>query len=139
MRGFCADEDKKSNCSKPDERFIIIFDDLKRASCDARAFLDLRDAFRDRRAQVECLNFKLDDSPEGEFLEKLFAAQGQLERKRNGRQVAQKMRAWMENGLWIHNPPVAYRYEKQPGRRRVLWSCGFIQVEDDKNSTSVNR
>ena len=43
--------------AQPDERFIIIFDDLKRASRDTRAFLDLRDAFRDRQAQVECLNF----------------------------------------------------------------------------------
>ncbi|MEM9910705.1 MAG: recombinase family protein [Pseudomonadota bacterium] len=106
--------------AQPDENFVVIFDDLKRASRDTLAFLDLRDAFRDRQAQVERLNFKLDDSPEGEFLETLFAAQGQLERKQNGRQVAQKMRARMENGFWIHNPPVAYRYEKQPNQGRVL-------------------
>ncbi|MEM9320107.1 MAG: recombinase family protein [Pseudomonadota bacterium] len=97
-----------------------MFDDLKRASRDTRAFLNLRDAFRDREAQVQCLNFQLDDSPEGEFLERLFAAQGQLERKQNGRRVAQKMRARMESGFWIHNAPVGYRYEKRHGRGRVL-------------------
>ena len=106
--------------AQPDEDFVVIFDDLKRASRDTLAFLDLRDAFRDRQAQVERLNFKLDDSPEGEFLETLFAAQGQLERKQNGRQVAQKMRARMENGFWIHNPPVAYRYEIIKGHGKVL-------------------
>lgn len=60
---------------------------------DTRFHLDLRDAFRARNAQVECLNFRLDESPEGEFIETIIAAQGALERKQNGRQVAQKMEA----------------------------------------------
>lgn len=77
----------------------MIFDDLKRASRDTRAFLDLRDAFRLRRVQVECLNFKFDDTPEGEFIETITAAQGALERKQNGRQVAQKMKARMQSGF----------------------------------------
>ncbi|MEM9699401.1 MAG: recombinase family protein [Pseudomonadota bacterium] len=106
--------------AQPDERFTVIFDDLKRASRDTRAFLDLRDAFRSRGVRVACLNFKFDDTPEGEFIETIMAAQGALERKQNGRQVAQKMRARMENGYWIHNPPIGYRYETQRGRGKVL-------------------
>ncbi len=106
--------------AQPDERFVVIFDDLKRASRDTRAFLDLRDAFRSRDVIVECLNFKFDDTPEGEFIETIIAAQGALERKQNGRQVAQKMRARMENGYWVHKAPVGYRYETQKGRGKVL-------------------
>jgi DNA invertase Pin-like site-specific DNA recombinase len=106
--------------AQPTERFVVIFDDLKRASRDTRAFLDLRDAFRSRDVMVECLNFKFDDTPEGEFIETIIAAQGALERKQNGRQVAQKMQARMENGYWVHNAPVGYRYEKQKGRGKVL-------------------
>lgn len=78
--------------AQPSERFVVIFDDLKRARCDTRAFLDLRDAFRLRRVQVKCLKFKFDDTPEGEFKETIMAAQGALERTQNGRQVAQKMK-----------------------------------------------
>lgn len=107
--------------AQPDENFIVIFDDLKRASRDTRAFLDLRDAFRLRNVTVECLNFRFDDTPEGEFLETIFAAQGQLERKQNGRQVTQKMRARMENGYWVHDAPVCYRYDKVKGRGRMLF------------------
>ena len=107
--------------AQPDENFIVIFDDLKRASRDTRAFLDLRDAFRLRNVTVECLNFQLDDTPEGEFLETIFAAQGQLERKQNGRQVAQKMKARMENGYWVHDAPVGYRYDKVKGRGKMLF------------------
>jgi DNA invertase Pin-like site-specific DNA recombinase len=95
--------------AQPDERFVVIFDDLKRFARDTRFHLDLRDAFRTRGATIECLNFKFDDSPEGEFVETIMAAQGALERKQNGRQVAQKMKARMQNGYWIHNAPIGYR------------------------------
>ncbi len=106
--------------AQPNEQFVVIFDDLKRASRDTRAFLDLRDAFRLRGVRAECLNFRLEDTPEGEFLETIFAAQGALERKQNGRQVSQKMRARMEAGYWIHNAPIGYRYETIKGRGKVL-------------------
>ena len=106
--------------AQPNERFVVIFDDLKRVSRDTRAFLDLRDAFRLRGVQLQCLNFRFEDSPEGKFMETLIAAQGALEREQNGRQVAQKMRARMENGFFIFNAPLGYRYETMKGRGKVL-------------------
>ncbi len=106
--------------AQPDERFVVIFDDLKRASRDTRAFLDLRDAFRTRETQVECLNFKFDDTPEGAFIETIIAAQGALEREQNRRQVSQKMKARMESGYWVHDAPVGYRYQSIKGRGKLL-------------------
>ncbi|MBL8564640.1 MAG: recombinase family protein [Hyphomicrobiaceae bacterium] len=44
------------------------------------------------------LNFNFEDSPEGEFIEAIIAAQSQLERQQNSRQVRQKMRARIING-----------------------------------------
>ena len=107
--------------AQPDEDFVVIFDDLKRASRDTRAFLDLRDAFRLRGTRVECLNFKFDDTPEGEFIETIIAAQGALEREQNRRQVSQKMKARMESGYWVHDAPVGYRYEAVKGRGKMLF------------------
>ena len=106
--------------AQPREKFVVIFDHLKRFARDTRFHLDLREAFRSRGATIECLNFKFDDTPEGEFIETIMAAQGALERKQNGRQVAQKMRARMQNGYWIHNPPIGYRYETIKGRGKML-------------------
>ncbi|GFE52393.1 hypothetical protein So717_41460 [Roseobacter cerasinus] len=106
--------------SQPDERYVVIFDDLKRFARDRDFHFRLRDAFRQRDASVECLNFTFEDTPEGEFIETILAAQGQLERKQNGRQVAQKMKARMQNGYWIHNAPIGYRYQTQKGRGKVL-------------------
>lgn len=106
--------------AQPDENYVVIFDDLKRFARDTRFHLDLRDAFRARGAVIECLNFKFDDTPEGEFIETIMAAQGALERKQNGRQVAQKMRARMQNGFWIHNAPAGYKYVSEKGRGKLL-------------------
>ncbi|MEM8646936.1 MAG: recombinase family protein, partial [Pseudomonadota bacterium] len=106
--------------AQPGERFIVILDDLKRASRDTRAFLDLRDAFRLRGVRLECLNFKLGETPEDEFFETIVAAQGQLERKQNSRQVAQKMEARMQSGYWVHRAPVGYRYQAVKGRGKIL-------------------
>lgn len=77
----------------PNNNFVVIFDDLKRFARDREFHFRLRDAFRVRNATIECLNFNFDETPEGEFIEIIMAAQGQLERKQNGRQVAQKMKA----------------------------------------------
>lgn len=106
--------------AQPDEDFVVIFDDLKRYARDTEFHLRLRREMEKRGAKRECLNFKFEDTPEGEFIETIMAAQGQLERKQNGRQVSQKMKARMENGYWIHNAPVGYRYETIKGHGKVL-------------------
>ena len=80
--------------AQPDKSFIVLFDDPKRFARSTKYHLKLREALRARGARIACLNFKFEeDSPEGEFIETIMAAQGALERKQNGRQVAQKMKA----------------------------------------------
>ncbi len=106
--------------AQPDERFVVIFDDLKRFARDREFHFRLKEAFTRRNTAIDCLNYRFDDTPEGEFVETIFAAQGQLERKQHGRQVAQKMKARMENGYWVHTAPIGYRYEKAEGRGRML-------------------
>ncbi|GFE52594.1 hypothetical protein So717_43470 [Roseobacter cerasinus] len=92
--------------------YVIIFDDLKRFARDTEFHIKLRKAFAVRGAEVECLNFKFEDSPEGRFIETIIAAQGALEREQNGRQVLQKMKARLQRGYWVFPAPVGYTYEK---------------------------
>lgn len=105
----------------PHKQFVVIFDDLKRFARDRDFHFRLRDAFRERQARIECLNFNFDETPEGEFIETIMAAQGQLERKQNARQVAQKMKARMENGYYVLRAPLGYRYERVKGRGKMLF------------------
>nr|GGI02038.1 hypothetical protein GCM10011355_34100 [Aquisalinus luteolus] len=93
----------------PQHDYVVIFDDLKRFARDTIFHFMLRHRLAEFGATVECLNFKFEDTPEGEFVETVFAAQGQLERKQNRRQTIQKMSARVENGYWVFQPPVGYR------------------------------
>ena len=104
----------------PQHEYVIIFDDLKRFARDTIFHFMLRQRLAEFGATVECLNFKFEDTPEGEFVETVFAAQGQLERKQNQRQTIQKMRARLENGYWVFTAPMGYRYEKTAGQGKIL-------------------
>jgi site-specific DNA recombinase len=70
-----------------------------------------RETFRELNATVASPNYRFDDeTPEAEFAETVFAAQGQLERKQNRRQVIQKMKARIERGYWTFFPSPGYTY-----------------------------
>ncbi len=101
--------------------YVVIFDDLKRFARDTEFHLKLRREFARRGATIECLNFRIEDTPESMFIETVIAAQGQLEREQNRRQVVQKMKARVENGFWVFRSPVGYRYVPSPsGGGKVL-------------------
>jgi len=98
--------------AQSDKNYTIIFDDLKRFARDTKFHIKLREEFEKRNATVKCLNFNFDDTPEGEFIETVFAAHGALERKQMGRQTVQKMKARVEQGFWVFHAPYGYRFTK---------------------------
>lgn len=104
----------------PSVKFVVIFDDLKRFARDTEFHIRLRKEFRSRGIRIECLNFNFEDSPEGEFVETMFAAQGQLERQQNRRQVIQKMKARLERGLWCFDFPAGMKYINDPIHGKLL-------------------
>ncbi|MHA3976478.1 recombinase family protein [Halovulum sp. GXIMD14794] len=106
--------------AQADKDYVVIFDDLKRFARDTEFHIKLRREFQTRGARIECLNFELDDSPEGKFVETIFAAQGELEREQNRRQVIQKMKARVENGYWVFAPPVGYKYAEDRVHGKIM-------------------
>ena len=106
--------------AQADKNYVVIFDDLKRFARDTEFHIKLRREFKIRGATVECLNFRFDDTPEGKFIETVFAAHGALEREQNGRQVVQKMKARVEQGFWVFQAPVGYCYTKSKRGGKTL-------------------
>lgn len=106
--------------ARKETNFVIVFDDLKRFSRDTEFHKKLRRTLASHGARPECLNFRFEDTPEGEFIETIIAAQGELERKQNRRQVLQKMKARVEQGFWVFHTVPGYRYEKGKGGGKVL-------------------
>ncbi|MBX7226992.1 MAG: recombinase family protein [Chitinophagales bacterium] len=93
--------------------YVVIFDDLKRFARDVKFHWELRAEFQIRDLTPECLNFTFEETPEGNFIETIIAAQGELERQQNKRQTIQKMKARMARGLFCFTrPPLGYRYVK---------------------------
>ena len=105
----------------PSERFVVIFDDLKRYARDVEFHLKLKRLMEERGAVRECLNYRFEDTPEGEFNETINAAVGALERKQNARQNRQKAIARVEQGYAIQAvPPIGLKYEKQKSGGKLL-------------------
>ncbi len=102
------------------DNYVVVFDDLKRFARDTVFHLKLRREFKARGVKVECLNYKFDESEEGEFIETVLAAQGELERKQNRRQVIQKQKARLEAGYWPFCPPPGYRQPKTATHGKLL-------------------
>ncbi len=105
---------------KAHEEYLIIFDDLKRFARDTVFHWKLRTELNSRGAKIACLNFNFEDTPEGEFIETILAAQGQLERQQNKRQVIQKMKARLESGYWSFFPPTGYINKKDSLHGKLL-------------------
>lgn len=116
---------------RPHVNYVVVFDDLKRLARDTVAHIKLRKQFDALDAKVECPNFTFEDTPEGEFIETILAAQGQLERKQNKRQVIQKQKARLEAGYWPFYPPPGYVQQKHPLHGKLLVAdepkAGIIQ------------
>ena len=106
--------------AQPGKRYKVVFDDIKRFARDTEFHIKLRREFAQRGASIECLNFNFEDTPEGKFIETIIAAQGQLEREQNKRQVIQKMRARIEKGYYVFHHPVGYRYGKDRVHGKLL-------------------
>jgi site-specific DNA recombinase len=109
------------------KRYVVIFDDLKRFARDTKFHIELRSAFNLRKVKVECLNFNFEDTPEGNFVETILAAQNQLEREQNQRQVIQKQKARLENGYWAFHGPLGYTMQKVAGY------SGKVAVPNEKS------
>lgn len=104
----------------PTEKFIVVFDDLKRFSRDVDVHFKLKSEIIGRGSDVECPNFRFEDSPEGKFVETVLVATGELEKNQNKRQVIQKMTARLQDGFWCFCTPPALKNMDHPTYKRVL-------------------
>ncbi len=95
--------------SNPHKKYVVVFDDLKRFARDTKFHWELRTAFKTRDIIPNCLNHEFDESEEGQFVETILAAQNELERKQNRRQVIQKQKARLERGYWAFGSKTGYK------------------------------
>ena len=100
--------------------YVVIFDDLSRYSRDLEFHLKLNSTFKARGVERRCLNYAFDDSPEGHFAEVIMAANNQLDREKNRRQVIQKQKARLERGYWGFGSKRGYEMKKDAVHGKLL-------------------
>ncbi len=110
------------------EKFVVIFDDIKRFARDIEVHLKLKKEFGSRLAKLECLNFKFEETPEGIFVENIIAATSQLEREQNRRQVIQKQKARLELGYWAFHAPPGLKFQRKDHEGNILAPDGVFSV-----------
>lgn len=113
-------DDNDSN--NPNDKIIVIFDDLKRFARDTVIHFKLKTEIYARNGTVESPNFKFEDTPDGKFVETVMAAHAELEKNQNRRQVIQKQKARLELGYWAFDPPLGLQNEKDPIHGKILKS-----------------
>lgn len=99
---------------------VVVIDDIKRWARDVDVHRSLKKTIEAYGARLESPNYSFGNTPEDEFIETVLAAQGELERKQNRRQVIQKMKARLEQGFWCFDHPPAYTSIKAPEGGKVL-------------------
>lgn len=93
------------------KHYVVVFDDIKRLARDTEIHFALKRTITKLGHRVESPNFKFEDTPEGKFMETIFAATSALEKDQNARQVKQKMKARMALGYWcLRSPPLGLKY-----------------------------
>lgn len=102
------------------EEIVVIIDDLKRFARHVGVYFELKLAIHVRGGRLESPLFRFEDTPEGKFVETVVAAQAELERNQNQRQVVNRMKARLEMGFWPFHAPPGYRWRKDPEHHKVL-------------------
>lgn len=100
--------------------YTVVFDDLSRFARSVEVHLRLKTELYARGAKPECLNYSFDGSPEGEYVELIFAGKNELDRKQNRRQVIQKQKARLDRGYWPFCPPLGFIHARDVEHGKVL-------------------
>lgn len=99
---------------------VVVIEDLKRFARDVSVHFSLKLALDACGGRLESPLFRFEDTPEGHFIETIVAAQAELERNQNRRQVRSRMLSRLEAGYWVFAPPPGYRYVRDPIHKQVL-------------------
>ena len=103
-----------------DNQYVVIVDDLKRLARDVVGHIQLRKLIKSGNGLLESPSHTFEESPEGEFIETLLAATGQLEREQNKRQVKRRMKARLEAGYWPFYAPPGYKNAELKGGKSII-------------------
>lgn len=115
---------------QPDEKLVVVIDDIKRFARDHMVHFELRAEIYKRGGNLESPSYKFGDDPEDHFIELIFSGAAELERRQNAKQVFNRQRARLEAGYWVFYAPSGYKFKADPLHGKVL-------VRDDPKAAHI--
>src|SRR3989338_7973692 len=101
-------------------RYVVIFDDIKRASRDVYFYWGLIRQLDEFDAQPMSPNFVFEKTPEGRLQQSITVAAGEYERESSARQTRQKTQARLETGFHAFKAPVGYLFVKHANGGKIM-------------------
>jgi site-specific DNA recombinase len=107
---------RKNRASKP----VVIIDDISRMARDVKNHFNLKESIFRAGASLESPSIEFGEDSDSILIEHLLASVSQHQRQKNGEQAKNRMRARMQGGYWVHNPPLGFKYERSANGGSVL-------------------
>lgn len=108
------------------QNHIVIIDDISRLARDLETHIKLRAAISEAGGKLESPAIEFGEDSDSRLVEHLLASVAAHQREKNAEQVKNRMRARMQNGYWVFQPPVGYKYERKSGHGKVLVQDGQV-------------
>ena len=96
----------------PHKKYAFIVDDISRLARDVAGHLEFIALLKKRSVDIKSPNFNFEDTPEGNVIQIVMASFSEYHRHVNKRQVVQKQKARLMQGLWPFPPRRGYIHIK---------------------------
>ncbi|WP_306120923.1 MULTISPECIES: recombinase family protein [unclassified Roseitalea] len=116
--------------SRRDDPHAVIIDDISRLARGLMAHFELRVKIADAGGVLVSPSIEFGEDSDSQLVENLLASVSQHQRQKNGEQTINRMRARVQNGYWVFQAPVGYRYERSSGHGKLL-------VRDEPNASVI--
>ncbi len=115
---------------RKNEQHAVIIDDISRLARGLMAHFELRVKISDAGGVLVSPSIEFGEDSDSQLVENLLASVSQHQRQKNGEQTVNRMRARVQNGYWVFQAPVGYRYERVSGHGKLL-------VRDEPKATTL--
>lgn len=99
---------------------VVLIDDVSRLARGLNAHLELRASIASAGGILESPSIEFGEDSDSVLVENLLASVSQHQRQKNGEQTKNRMKARVQNGYFVFQAPVGYRYERVSGRGKML-------------------
>lgn len=99
---------------------VVIIDDISRLARGLDAHLQLRADIGNAGGILESPSIEFGEDSDSKLVENLLASVSQHQRQKNSEQTRNRMRARVQNGYWVFQAPVGYRYQRTAGQGNIL-------------------